>query len=250
MDKHLQVAVKAAQEAGQYQRAQFGTVSEHAYKSPGDPISEIDHKSEQIVLNRLSTAFPDHAILSEEAGLVGSDTSQWIVDPLDGTSNYVREIPDFTVSIAFEEDGQVQLGVVYRPMSSELFVASTDSGSNQYQTLGVSDTDTIDSALVAIPYSSSQKQRDKIWSTHRSFGTAVEGIRSTGSGALDLAYLAAGRTDAVYGFDQSKWDRAAGCFLIRAAGGRITDHAGQQSHSGNFVASNGVLHGEILDQVA
>jgi len=144
---------------------------------------------------------------------MGDHETKWIVDPLDGTSNYLRGLPDFTVSIGLSVGGETELGVVYRPVSDELFAASKRSEPpDEAVTLGVSDRDAIEEALVAIPYSSRNKDRDRVWETHRYFGSQVEGLRSTGSGALDLANLASGVTDIVYAFDQSEWDRTAGRF--------------------------------------
>lgn len=248
MSGHLQVAVTAAQLAGQYQREQLDTISHHEYKSRGDPVSEVDLESERIILDHLSSEFPDYAILSEEAGAIGNSDKRWIVDPLDGTSNYIRNHPDFSVSIALELSGQLDTGVIYRPASDALFVATRNNGTDGCgRTLGVSDTDALANALVALPYSSSCKRREDIWSTHRSVGAKTEGMRLTGSGALDLAYLASGTFDAVYGFEQSLWDRAAGLLLVEMAGGQITDHRGRDDYAADFVASNGELHQDIMD---
>lgn len=256
MSIHLNIAAEAARHAGLYQREQFGTIDDYQYKSPGDPISEIDHESERRILKRLTTEFPDHAVLSEERGLVGADdgdpTHKWIVDPLDGTSNYLREIPEFAVSIAFETEGTIEAGVVYRPMSDTLFAASRGGATAadvEGVPLGVASTERLPSALVAIPYSSSYSERDAVWFAHQEFGSRVEGFRSSGSGALDLAYLAAGRIDAVIGFDQSRWDCAAGHLLAETAGATVTNFAGEPDYSDDFVATNGHLHTSVLDEI-
>lgn len=246
MNEILTVATEAARQAGAYQREQFTTDSEYDYKAPGDPVSEIDYRSEEIIMNRLSSAFPDDQIISEESGTIGEGANRWIIDPLDGTSNYVRGIPDFTVSIALERDDQVDAGVIYRPMSDDLFVAArgTDTA-DMGAPIGVSETNSLTGALVAVPYSSSHKSRTGVWDVHRSLGSTVEGIRSTGSGALDLAHLATGITDVVYAFDQSVWDCAAGQLLVEIAGGEITGHDGRPPDIGDFIATNGVLQHEI-----
>ena len=252
MVERLSVAVAAAREAGRYQREQFGTVTDdgYEYKSPGDPVSEIDHESERVIVERLRDAFPEHGLLSEERGVVAEGRGRWIVDPLDGTSNYLRGHPDFTVSIAYERDEALDTGVVYRPTSDELFAASRNGGVHDDSVaLNTAGTSERESALVALPYSSSAPDRDDLWATHRALGSTVEGIRSSGSCALDLAYLAAGTIDAVCGFDQSRWDRAAGLALATLAGGRVTDHDGRDRSGENFVASNGPLHEEVVDRV-
>ncbi|PSP88143.1 inositol monophosphatase [Halobacteriales archaeon QS_4_69_34] len=250
MAEYLEAATEAARLAGTHQREQFGTLHGHEYKSPGDPVSAVDHESERLIIEHLTARFPGCAILSEERGGVGDGEERWIVDPLDGTSNYVRGHPAFSVSIALEIAGELRVGVVYVPMRDDLYAVSRDSeGFDDGPAIGVSETDRLDSALVAIPYSSSGTDRDDLWATHRTLGSAVEGLRSTGSGALDLAYLAAGITDAACGFGQSRWDRAAGLVLVEAAGGQVTDHEGRADHDGDFVASNGLLHGDVLDDI-
>lgn len=251
MSDYLTVAVEAARRAGSYQRDQFGTLDGHEYKAPGDPISEVDHESEQLVLDQLQAAFPDHTILSEERGAVGgpADTHRWVVDPLDGTSNFVRENPEFAVSIALEVDDRLTVGVIYRPMSDTLYAASRDGAADESVPLDVSVVDQLDSALVAIPYASAHADRDDLWATHRALGQRVEGIRSSGSGALDLAYLAAGRIDATVGFNQSRWDCAAGLLLAEVAGATVTDHTGGADAAGTFVGSNGHLHETVLQHV-
>lgn len=257
MSNFLDVAVSAARDAGAYQREHFGTIDNHEYKSPGDPISEVDHESERRIIEQLTTAFPDHAVLSEERGLVGADigdpTHKWIVDPLDGTSNFLRESPEFAVSIALEVEGILEAGVVYRPMSDTLFAASRNDATPadvDSVPLDVARTERLTSALVAIPYSSSRLQRDAVWRTHRELGSRVEGLRSSGSGALDLAYLAAGRLDAVVGFDQSRWDCAAGFLLAETAGATVTNLAGEQDYGEDFVWTNGHLHSSVRDALA
>lgn len=248
MPEYLSVAVEAAKIAGEYQRRRFREISEHDYKSPGNPVSEMDHRSETLILEHLSSSFPNHAILSEESGRTGEHEAKWIVDPLDGTSNYLRGLPDFTVSIGLSIGGETELGVVYRPISDDLFAASKRSDPpDEAVTLGVSDRDATEAALVAVPYSSQHKDRDRVWETHRYFGSRAEGIRSSGSGALDLANLASGVTDLVYAFDQSEWDRTAGLFLVEAAGGVVTGHDGGVASDGDFIASNGALHQRAVD---
>lgn len=256
MPTYIKIAAEAARDAGSYQREQFGTINDNQYKSPGDPVSEVDHESERRILERLTTEFPDHAVLSEERGHVGADdgnpTHKWIVDPLDGTSNYLRDSPEFAVSIALETEGTLEAGVVYRPMSDTLFAASRGDATAadvDGLPLGVASIERLPSALVAIPYSSSRLERDAVWNAHRELGSRVEGLRSSGSAALDLAYLAAGRIDAVVGFDQSRWDYAAGLLLAMTAGATVTNFAGGPEYSDDFVATNGNLHTSVLDRI-
>lgn len=250
LSKALQTATEAARLAGEFQRSAFADDHEADYKGPGDPVSEIDLESERRILNHITDVYPSHAILSEERGEVGQREVRWIVDPLDGTSNYLRGLPDFCVSIALEVEGALRLGVVYRPMSDDVYAASLSGDSPPDGVpLTASGTTNPESALVSIPYSSSRADRDDVWTTHRALGSTIEGIRSTGSGALDLAYVAAGYTDAACGFNQSLWDRAAGEVLVEAASGRLTDHEGGANPGGDFLASNGRIHDALLESV-
>lgn len=254
MSNYLDIAAEAARNVGSYQREQFGSIDDHQYKSPGDPVSKVDHESERRIIERLRDEFPDHAVLSEERGLVGAEdddpADKWIVDPLDGTSNYLRGSPEFAVSIAFETEGTLEAGVIYRPMSDTLFAASRAEGTTADvggRRLSVASTEQLSSALVAIPYSSSYLDRDAVWIAHRELGSRAEGLRSSGSGALDLAYLAAGRIDAVVGFNQSRWDCAAGHLLAEMAGATVTDLGGGADYRDDFIATNGKLHTAVLD---
>ncbi|NIB99268.1 inositol monophosphatase family protein [Halobacterium sp. R2-5] len=244
----LETAAEAARLAGDFQRSAFTEDHDTDYKGPGDPVSEVDLESERRILKHLTDAYPSHGILSEEDGGVGNQDVRWVVDPLDGTSNYLRGLPDFCVSIALEVEGTLRAGVVYRPMSDDMY-AATLSGDSTTASVALEPAETTDpeSALVSLPYSSSRAGRDDVWAVHRAFGSTVEGIRSTGSGALDLAHVAAGHTDAACGFNQSLWDRAAGEVLVEAAGGTLTDHTGGENHDGDFLASNGHLHGTLVD---
>lgn len=246
----LDTAIQAARRAGEYQRNNYTEPQQYQYKSEGDPVSEIDRESESRIIEFITDRHPSHAILSEETGAVGNSSHRWIVDPLDGTSNYVRGLPDFAVSIALEVDGTLQIGVVYRPLTDDLYAAARDGTTpDDGIALSTSATDRPESSLAAISYSSSRTDRGAVWETHRRVGSEVEGIRSSGSGALDLAYLAAGKIDAVCGFDQSRWDSAAGLLLIEAAGGSVTHGVVGRESDGDFVASNGQLHSNFIKYV-
>lgn len=252
MSEYLRVAAEAARLAGEYQRDRFGTTADHEYKSPGDPVSEVDHESERRIVDRILAAFPDHAVLCEERGLVGSEEGEdtWIVDPLDGTSNFLRDDPDFAVSIALECENVLRAGVVYRPMSDTLYAASRDGpGGVDGTDIGVSPVDRLEQSFVALPYSPERADRDDIWTTYRALGERVEGIRTSGASALDLAYLATGRIDAVVGFDHRRWDCAAGVLLVDVAGGRVVDDTDGPDNTGDFAATNGHLHEAVLSQV-
>lgn len=237
MSGHLQTAIEAARAAGDRQLEQFR--DEGISYEPADGAS-IDRESERLIVARLTDAYPDHAVVTEERGTVREGTDRWIVDPLDGTANYVRGLTAFAVSIAFERDGRTEAGVVYHPPSGTAYAGSrTDTPT---EALGVSTTDRLDRGLVAVPYASASVDRDALWGAQRRIAARAAGVRSSGAGALDLARVAVGRTDAACGFDQHEWDRAAGLLLVELAGGRVTAHDGRGEPTGDYLASNGRLH--------
>ena len=218
---------------------------------PIEGESAIDRESESLIVERLREAYPDHRVLTEEAGRIDGGGARWIVDPLDGTANYLRGLPAFAVSIAFERDGQVEAGVVYHPPRDELYAATRDGWvPEEAVSLGVSAVTDTERAFVSVPYASDSLDRPALWDSQRRIARQVAGVRSTGAGALDLATVAAGRTDAACGFDQHEWDRAAGLLLVAAAGGRVTDHCGGRPVGGDFLASNGHVHDALLDALA
>ncbi len=245
MSGHLQTAIEAARAAGDRQLAEFRT--DGIDYEPADGAA-IDRESERLILSRLREAYPDHAVVTEETGVIGDGSDRWIVDPLDGTANYVRGVEAFAVSIAFERDNRLEAGVVYHPPSGTLYAASREAGVVG-STLGVSDTGRLSRGLVSVPYASASVDRNELWSTHRRLATRTAGIRSSGAGALDLARVAAGLTDAACGFDQHEWDRAAGLLLVELAGGRVTDHDGRDAPDGDFLVSNGRIHEAALETI-
>lgn len=258
MAEFLRVAADAARRAGEYQREQFGSPVDFEYKSPSDPVSEVDRESDRRIEDRLLTAFPDHAVRSEERGRIGDDgaTHTWIVDPLDGSANFLHGDPDFAVSIALAADDTVVAGVVYRPMSDTLYAAArtddavvADVEGLENEAVGVSDRSRLQTAHVALPYPPSGARRDDVWATHRALGGAGAGIRTSGAAALDLSSLAAGRLDAVVGFDHRRWDVAAGLLLVELAGGRTVDRTDGHDEGGDFLATNGDLHAAVVSRL-
>jgi myo-inositol-1(or 4)-monophosphatase len=242
------VAIQAALSAGALLRQGFDTVFEIQFKEGRlNLVTEYDKRSEKSIIDTILHRFPNHAILAEESGEKGKGSVIWIVDPLDGTVNFARNIPMFSVSIGAAVDKQIVCGVVYQPMTHELFVAEKGKGAYlNGKRLTVSKTKDFDNAVMAtgFPYNVDQNPLSCI---DRFVSIQSQGIpvRRLGSAAIDLAYLAAGRFDAFWEVGLHPWDIAAGKLLVEEAGGKVT-HWNNVPHKifgyDTLLASNGLLH--------
>ena len=246
------VAVDAARAAGRLLRDELSGVRRIAYKgAPTNLVTEMDRRAEAEILGRLRGAFPDDAILSEEAGAAGGRSGRrWIVDPLDGTTNYAHGLPLFGVSIALQADGRVVLGIVYDPSRDELFVAERGAGATLNDArIRVSSTASLDESLLVtgFPYNIRQT-RDTNLPEYAAFSVRARAVRRLGSAVLDLSYVACGRFDAFWELQLGAWDVAAGSLLVEEAGGRITAIDGRplDIDAPTLVASNGLVHQEVL----
>ena len=251
----LTVMVNAARKAGRRLARDFGEV-EHlqvSRKGPGDFVSAADMKAEQILREELEQARPGYCFLLEEAGEIeGPDkTHRWIVDPLDGTTNFLHGLPHFAISIALEREGELVAGVIFNPVTEELFW--TEKGKGAYlndRRLRVSARRDVSEALFAtgIPFSGRPGHR-QFQDELALIMPRVAGIRRFGSAALDLAYVAAGRYDGFWERGLSLWDIAAGILMVREAGGTVLDTEGQPRtmETGNICATNGELQKPLTD---
>jgi myo-inositol-1(or 4)-monophosphatase len=254
----LATAVEAALSAGRLQRRHFRSGFKVEKKGPIDLVSEIDIAVEREFRATIASRFPDHDVLGEEAGS-GADgqkagaaraSHRWIIDPIDGTTNYVHGLALFCVSIALEIDGRLAVGVVYDPMADELFTAERGEGARlNGGRIHVTETAELGDALLCtgFPYSVREKPGHLIYG-FAEFMRQSRAVRRLGSAALDLCYTAAGRFDAFYEESLQAWDIAAGALLVEEAGGRVTGTRGEPftAHAGHVVASNGHLHGVVL----
>jgi myo-inositol-1(or 4)-monophosphatase len=250
----LNVMVQAAQKAAKGLIRDLGELEQLqvSKKGPADYVSKADHRAEGILRAELSKARPGYGLLMEETGVVhGSDTSnRWIIDPLDGTTNFLHGIPHFSISIALERDGEPFAGVIYNPVPDEMYVAEKGAGAFlNGRRLRVSGRRLFEEALFAtgIPFKGLPDHSLFL----RQLGLVMarsSGIRRYGSAALDLAYVAAGRYDGFWENGLNPWDIAAGIVLVREAGGFVTDLAGgRRMFSGaGICASNTNLHPELL----
>lgn len=244
-------AVEAARKAGLLLKENLGRAGKIEYKGAVNIVTEMDKRAEALILEEIKRNFPGHGILTEESEeQVSSSGLKWIIDPLDGTTNYAHGFPFFCVSIAFEKDGEVVLGVIYDPMLDELFVAEKGKGAYlNGKSIHVSSVDSMDKSLLAtgFPYDlrSSRLNNLDFFST---FSLKAQAIRRAGSAALDLSYIASGRFDGYWELKLRPWDVAAGALLVLEAGGTYTDFNGNPAsiYGKECLATNGLIEKEML----
>jgi myo-inositol-1(or 4)-monophosphatase len=252
----VNVAVQAARNAGKVILRSLSKLDSLKVeeKSRMDFSTEVDRAAEAEILKELRKAYPDHSFLAEESGEHGkSSRFQWVIDPLDGTSNYTRGFPFFAVSIALVEAGVPIAGVVYNPLTEELFTAHKGSGAFlNDKRIRVSGRQSVAGTIIGTGFS--PRQRDKIkphFEILSNLMASAEDIRRTGSAALDLAFVACGRTDAFFEFGLKPWDMAAGILLVREAGGLVVDFNGDENfmESGNVIAGNLKVASQMVQTV-
>lgn len=221
------------------------------FKGPVDLVTEVDKRSEAAIVGALAARFPDHRVVAEEGGGAadGASPYRWLIDPLDGTTNYAHAYPFFAVSIALELRGELQLGIVLAPALGELFLAERGAGAFlNGERLATSQTDTLIRSMLTTGF---HYQRELILRNLPAFERLLltsQAIRRDGSAALDLCYVAAGRFDGYWEIGLQPWDTAAGALMVREAGGTLTDGAGEPYRLGAdaIVASNGRIHQQLL----
>lgn len=246
MHPMLNIAVRAARSAGNIIARNFekhDAIDVHM-KGSNDFVTNIDKDAEKVIIDTILKAYPDHSIIGEESGVItGKDTEfQWIIDPLDGTTNFVRGIPHFCVSIALKYQGKLDQAVVYDPMRGELFTASRGKGAqlNEYR-LRVKGAKDLNGIMVGtgLPFKNKHQGED-FFKMVQSLYSTVSDVRCSGSAALDLCYVAAGRLDGYLELGLKPWDTAAGLLMLKEAGGMATDFVGGMNYdaSGNLIAGN------------
>jgi myo-inositol-1(or 4)-monophosphatase len=249
-DEFLEAAKAAAREAGGLLRENVDKRGEIMFKGTVDLVTHFDRKSQEMIFRRLSAAFPGHGFLAEEGlSLPGTSDCRWIIDPIDGTTNFAHTFPVFCVSIALEQKGAVVVGVVYDPMRDELFEALRGRGAFlNGARVRVSDIPELGKALLAtgFPYD----VRTSSFNNVREFNAFIvraQAIRRCGSAALDLCYVACGRFDGFWELKLKPWDVAAGALIVEEAGGRVSDFEGRTFDPFNqrALASNGRIHEEM-----
>jgi myo-inositol-1(or 4)-monophosphatase len=247
------VAIDAARAAGRLLRDELSGARHIAYKgSPTNLVTEMDQRAEALILERIRRAFPDDAILAEEQGAAtGRSGRRWIVDPLDGTTNYAHGLPLFGVSIALESARRLVLGVVYDPARDELFVAERGGGATLNDApIRVSATGALEQSLLVtgFPYNI-RETADTNLAEYAAFSLRARAVRRLGSAVIDLAYVACGRFDGYWELRLGAWDVAAGAVLVEEAGGRITgiDGGALDVDAPTLLATNGMIHDVMLE---
>ncbi|MFC1852771.1 inositol monophosphatase family protein [candidate division CSSED10-310 bacterium] len=249
---YLEVAIHAALTAGAVLRDNLSQPHQLVFKGATDLVTEMDRQAESIILTILRDRFPDHGILSEEKGRIKQNREKflWLIDPLDGTTNYAHGFPWYAVSIALQEDNTVIAAVVYHPEMEELFSATRGGGAFlNKQKIAVSQQTALGQSLLAtgFPYNIQQKSEKNI-ENFTALLLQSQGIRRAGAAALDLCYTACGRFDGFWEFGLAPWDTAAGSLILTEAGGTITTFHGKPYSPFNetVVASNGSIHQSLL----
>ena len=252
MKSYLETAVRAAQSAGRVQKDRLWREHEIRFKGESDLVTEVDRECEDLIVAVIRERFPDHDILAEENVYAQSGSRfRWIIDPLDGTTNYAHGFPWFCVSIALEIDGEVRLGVIRHAMMDELFTAVKDEGAFlNGRPIRVSRRGPLKGSLLAtgFPYDRTRGNENN-FANFVNFQMAARAVRRAGAAALDLAYVAAGRLDGYWEVKLKPWDVAAGQLLVTEAGGRVTNHAGEpySVYDHRILASNGLIHDEMVE---
>lgn len=240
----VQIAVQAARKAASVIQRHLHRPEAVSYTDKGqyDFVTEVDRQAEQEIVREIRRAYPEHAIWAEESGRSGQSRYTWIIDPLDGTSNFLRGFPHFAVSIALMEEGVVQHGVIYDPVRDELYTATRGGGAYlNDRRIRASQRPGLPGALIATGFPYRQRARlAQQMRMARSLLDEAEDLRRTGSAALDLAYIACGRLDGYFEYGLHPWDMAAGALLVREAGGACVDFEGGDSwfESGHVIAGN------------
>ena len=241
----INIAVRAARQAGSIIIRHLNQLEmlEVVEKGRNEFVSQVDRLAEEAIIEVIRDYHPDHSILAEESGETGNHEYQWIIDPLDGTTNYLHGFPVFCVSIAVAHEGKIEHGVVYDPLRQEVFTASRGQGAHlDGRRIRVSKRTRMSQSLIAtgFPYRMNKQFIDDYLAMLKTVIEDSAGVRRPGSAALDLCYVAAGRVDGFWEIGLNVWDIAAGALMIREAGGRISDYRGTDKYleNGNVVAGN------------
>lgn len=250
MTSYLDAAISAATTAGETILDAYKTDVAVESKSIDDIVTEIDYKSEEIITSQLAERYPDHSILAEESGEKEGSQYRWIIDPIDGTTNYAKGIPHFSVAIALQIKDTLELGVIYLPSEDDLYTAERSHGAYlNGEPISVSTTGSFDQSFISIGHSPNDASNDDWIRSFKMINERSRRTRHMGSAATELAYLATGRFDGMYGTLFFPWDIAAGHVLVEEAGGRVEKLSDDDQLTGGYVVSNNEIHGELISTV-
>lgn len=254
----LNFAINVARDAGSILVDKLGRALQVSNKGAIDLVTEADLASEKLIIERIRSHYPSHAILAEESGASENHTGdsaaewKWIIDPLDGTTNYAHGYPCFCVSIGVERAGKLELGVVYDPLRNEMFAAERGQGATlNHRPMRVSAVAELSRAMLCTGFPYDVRERPDFARDFSSFTMQAQAVRRDGSAALDLAYVACGRFDGFWEDGLNPWDLAAGVLLIEEAGGSVTDFEGAplDIYSARVLASNGLVHHAMMQVI-
>ena len=252
---NINVMVKACRKAAKTLIRDFGEIEnlQVSIKGPGDFVTASDKKVEKILIDELQKARPNYSILSEEIGKINNDESfKWIIDPIDGTANFLHGIPHFAISIGLEHDGEIICGIIYDPIKDEMFVAEKGNGSYlNNQRIRVSSRSKLENCIIFTGGPKiGVKNRELFLKEYNNVSSKVPtSIRKLGSASLDMAYVAAGRCDGFWQRDLNYWDIAAGIILVKESGGFVTDFKGEKEYMQNktILVTNSKINNEMIE---
>jgi len=244
----LHFSIQLAKNTGKIQMSYFGNISSIDNKSSKiDLLTEADEKSEDYIINEIKKKYPSHSILSEECGLINNNSKyRWVIDPLDGTTNFVHNLPIFAVSIALQKNNKTICAVVYNPAADKCFYASKNKRSYlNNRTINVTNTANINNCLLATGFPYNHDERYNLsFEIFKEFYDITRGLRRLGAAALDLCFVAMGRFDGFYEYELNPWDTCAGAFIVERAGGNVTDWNNENLdiYNGRILATNKKIH--------
>jgi len=256
MHPMLNIATGAARDAGNIILRNIDKLDriKVEVKAQNDFVTQVDRKAEEVIIEALHKAYPDHGILGEETGTFNENSEyKWIIDPLDGTTNFLHGFPQYAVSIGMQLKGRMEIGVIFDPIKNELFTAARGDGAQlNGKRIRVTEHKGIKGALLGTGFPFKQPQHlDTYLETFKAVHPPAAGIRRAGSAALDLAYVAAGRLDGFWEIGLNAWDMAAGVLLVREAGGIVTDFSGEGNYldTGNVVAAASKVYPALYETI-
>ena len=254
----INLIIKACMKASRSLIRDFGEIEnlQVSTKGPGDFVTSADKRTEKILIDELQKAHPEYGIITEETGIINKSNTEkrWVIDPIDGTMNFLNGIPQFAISIGYEEKGEIICGVIFNPIINEMFIAEKGNGAYLNNSrIRVSNKNKIkDALLVTGGPKGNSKIKNKIFSEYINVSNNVSNVRKFGSAALDMAYVACGRFDGYWQRELNYWDIAAGIIIIKEAGGFIDFFEEDQDNplKKNIIASNSNIHNELLDLIS
>ena len=253
----MNIIYKACMKASKSLIRDFGEIEklQVSSKGPGDFVSSADKRTEKILIDEFQKAYPEHGIITEETGIINKSNknNRWIIDPIDGTMNFLNGVPQFAISIGYEENQEIKCGVIFNPITNEMFIAEKGNGAflNNSRIRVSNKKNLQDSLLVTGGPKQSSKIKDKIFSEYISVSKKVSNVRKFGSASLDLAYVASGRFDGYWQRELNYWDVAAGIIIVKEAGGFV-DFFEENNNSDlkrNIIATNSIIHNELRELI-